>query len=215
MPTDKLLSSRKDKVWYFYKHIKPFIKNKLNLLIKNETEILDAFLEKASELSPKSYLQICQTILERQLYPDLEEYANKHKLIMEYDDISDCGDEYWPKIYFHKKAWDEKFYIAFQFDLTKNFFTNPFPPKIYPEFYYGIWTWNWLSEEDNDCYKKLKKIKIDNFNNPQNDNNFPLIKKTGKRINPEFFKNKEIKNFCEEMKKEINKILDALSIKGF
>ena len=204
-----------DKVWYFYKHIKPFIKNKRPPLIKNETEILDAFLEKASELSPKSYLQICQTILERQLYPALEEYANKHKLIMEYDDISDCGDEYWPKIYFHKKAWNEKFYIAFQFDLTKNFFTDSFPPERYPEFYYGIWTWNWLSEEDNDCYKKLKKIKIDNFNNPQNNNNFPLIKKTGKRINPEFFKNKEIKNLCVEMENVIKEILKALKKKKF
>lgn len=183
-----------DKVWYFYKHIEPFIKD--NALIKNEKEILNAFLSlnTVTELSPKIYLQICQTILERKLYPELEAYAKKKKLIFQHDDLADIEDTYYPKLYFHKKNWDEYFYITFEFDI-KDFIKENKQIK----FCCGIWAWDTMKNEEKNKYSPSK-------NGP-----FPL-KTMRNKLSTEFFKNSE--NLFKEIKKTIEEILTALGEKG-
>lgn len=206
-----------DKVWYFYKHIEPFIKD--NALIKNEKEILDAFLSlytvtelspnTETELSPKIYLQICQTILERKLYPELEIYAKDKKLIFQHDDLADIENTYYPKLYFHKKKWDEYFYITFEFDI-KEFIKDNKPIK----FYYGIWTWDAMKNEEKNNYKILKnlyKINRNKYSSPQN-GPFPFKTRRNERLSTDFFKN--INNAPENrsniIETEIEEILAAL-----
>lgn len=199
-----------DKVWYFYKHIEPFIKD--NALIKNEKEILNGFLDKAEELSPKSYLQISQTILERKLYPELEIYAKDKKLIFQHDDLADIENTYYPKLYFHKKKWDEYFYITFEFDIKDFIKENE---KI--KFYYGIWTWDAMKNEETDNYKILKnlykseKLEKDKYSSPKK-GPFPFKTKRNERLSTDFFKdiNNAPENRSNIIETEIEEILAAL-----
>ena len=204
-----------DKVWYFYKHIEPFIKD--NALIKTEKEILNGFLDKAEELSPKSYLQICQTILERKLYPELEIYAKDKKLIFQHDDLADIENTYYPKLYFHKKNWDEYFYITFEFDIT-DFIKGTKQIK----FYYGIWAWNTMKDEEKNKYKilinlyKSEKLEKDKYSSPKKKDPFPFKTKRNERLSTDFFKdiNNAPKNRSNIIETEIGEILAGLSEKG-
>ncbi|MBQ1197309.1 MAG: hypothetical protein IIX47_01735, partial [Spirochaetaceae bacterium] len=206
-----------DKVWYFYKHIEPFIKD--NALIKTEKEILNGFLDKAEELSPKSYLQICQTILEKELYPKLHKYAKRNSLKFVYDNLADIGNNFlYPKLYFYKESWNEHFYIILQFNL-EDFFNSGRDMK----YIYGIWTWNWLKSEYITEYKKLKnlykslnkQLKLEKYSTVQYLQT-PLKTKRQTLLNTNFFKtiNNKPDKFLGDIKKTIEEILTALSEKG-
>lgn len=201
-----------DKVWYFYKHIEPFIKD--NALIKTEKEILNGFLDKAEELSPKSYLQICQTILEKELYPKLHNYAKNNSLKFVYDNLADIENTYYPKLYFHKKNWYEHFYIILQFNL-EDFFNRGQDMK----YIYGIWTWDWLKSEYGKEYTKLKnlykslnkQLKLEKYSTVQYLQT-PLKTKNQTPLTTNFFNKPD--EFLEQIINTIEEILTALSEKG-